>query len=88
MKDEKYITESLAIFPDLKCGLVINCGNGIMVSAGRRNHLNLWGLNPVKEPRWMQLLVDPFIKVGNVYDIPYPDDFFDWVVYNEDLNNL
>jgi ubiquinone/menaquinone biosynthesis C-methylase UbiE len=84
----EFITEALAIFPEFNCGLEINCGDGLRVSAARKENFNLWGLNPTTNLLWLRLNVDPFIKIGNVYDIPYPDNFFDLVLYREDLSNL
>ena len=75
----------LSLYPPMKCGLEVNCGDGLSIRNARSYNTNLWGLNPVVRLEWIKYAIDPFCKIGTADSIPYPDGFFDFVFYTEEL---
>jgi len=86
MRDETFKSELLwrafTQFPYFHRGLEIGCKTGERIRVARRRGLNLYGVDP-KDLRnaWGIQGVDLYIKVGELPNLPYEDELFDYVTH-------
>jgi len=72
----------LTLYPDMKAGLELCCGNGRRIRGGRAAMKNIFGINDKPmDVMWRMNGVSDFCKVGTVAKIPYKDNTFDFVCY-------
>ena len=72
----------LTIYPKMRAGLELCCGNGRRIRGGRSAMKNIFGINEKPlEMMWKLNKVDDFCKVGTVDEIPYKDNTFDFICY-------
>ena len=69
-------------YPYFHRGLEIECGNADRIRVGRRRGLSLYGISSHNLiGAWKMQGLDPYIKIGSVLDLPYPDESFDFVTH-------
>jgi len=69
-------------YPYFHRGLEIGCGMGERIRVARRRGLSLYGVNPRDlKGAWGIHGVDVYIKVGELPNLPFEDELFDFVTH-------
>lgn len=77
------------VFPVCKQGLEIECGDGHRIMVARRRHQNYYGIDTQdRHEDWEKKNVGIYCKQMNVLDIPYEENSFDIVMWNNKVPDM
>ena len=79
--DQKVLIYACVHFPeDMKSGLVIACGDGGSIWAGRKKLRNVWGIDEHDySEQWEDYEIDQYCRVSDYRTLPYKKNMFDHV---------